>query len=741
MSDAKIFLFLVSAFYGLGIIIPIVSAIRRRLGVAIEKKNNWPEDEGILPLRVQFSLLMAFIGSVLGFYQGCVVLAGKLNLQLLPEEIIKIFWLPGMPAFTWEIRFDALSAFFLVIISGFSAGVALYSFGALQAKHYQKQSSEVAVAFNAFTWATILVVLANDVFTFIVTLELMTLAFGYLSLFKYKLYHTTPSNLHGENKHREAWLAPQVYLIISHVSTVFLLLALIILSIHANSMRFEDFRDNSKMLPLVANTVFLLALAGLGIRAGLTPAHVWVSLVHPNSPTTTHALSLGIAIKVAIYAMLRFFFEFLDPTIWWGYLVLILGVITAVVNVRYALASHDLKKALAYHSIENIGIIVVGIGIALIFYHPYSSNPNTTWIAVMAILAALYHLLNHAVFKGLLYLCTGAIDNMTNQEVNIDRLGGILKWYPWTGVLFLIGSLSISGFPPLNGFISEWLTFQSALKGISALDGGFPSRIGIIIISLSLILLVASFAMTAVCFFKISGVLLFGEPRSNPANWQRRGADVPWSMRGIMLLFGVLCVVLGSIPLAVIKYLIRPVVEQLKFDADSVSLVIQSLALNPGTALGQQVSPSVPALPNILPILLTGGGVALLGYGLAYLFNRRNGAIHTKVVPNSWNCGTPMQSSLQVSSASLVDLVQDSFAVTSPRIVKPDYLPAEMTERVVERFRNFYNNVFNRLLRISEGMGVIQNGDIRKSLSYVLIMSILAMIIFLLYQVIVGSVR
>ncbi len=740
MSDPKIFLFFISAFYGLGILIPIASGILRRLWVAIGKKKDWLEEDEILPLRVKLSLLMAFIGSVLGVYEGWAVLTvtGEMQLPLL-ADILKVIWLPGMPVFIWQVRLDALSAFFLLIISGFSAGVALYSFGALKAKHYQKQSSEVASAFSAFAWATIMVVLANDIFTFILTLEIMTLAFAYLSLFKYKLYHNSESKLHDENKLREAWLAPQVYLIISHVSTVFLVLALIVLGIHAKSMSFEVFRSSSEMLPLVSNTVFLLALAGLGIRAGLTPAHIWVSLVHPNSPTTTHALSLGIAIKVAIYAMLRIFFEFLEPTFWWGYLVLIAGVITAVVNVRYALASHDLKKVLAYHSVENIGIIVVGIGIALIFNKSPSSSQD--WIAVMAILAALYHLLNHAVFKGLLYLCVGAIDNMTNQEVNIDRLGGILKWYPWTGVLFMIGSLSISGFPPLNGFISEWLTFQSALKGIGALEGSYPSSIGIIIISLCLFVLVASFAMTAVCFFKISGILLFGEPRSNTENWQHHGDDAPWSMRGVMLLFGFLCLVLGAFPLTVIKYVLRPVILELKFDTQSVSFVIQKLSLNPGVELAQQESPSISGLPNFLPILFIGCGVALLGYGVAYLFNKKHGMVYTKVVQNSWNCGTPMQSSLQVSSASLVDLVQDSFAVSSPSVVKPDYLPAQMTEHIVERFRNFYNHVFSKLLEKSEAIGIIQNGDIRLSLRYVLIMSMLAMLVFILYQVIIGFVE
>jgi len=525
-------------------------------------------------------------------------------------------------------------------------------------------------------------------------------------------------------------LAPQVYMMISHTSTAFLMIALLILAIGADSLGFGQLAKYGKSLgPGLSSIVFLLALAGLGIRSGLTPSHFWVSLVHPSSPTTTHALSLGIAIKVAIYLMYRFFFQFLAPQSWWGYLVLLAAGITALVNVWYAISSHDLKTALAYHSIENIGIICVGIGVGLIAYNEYSV------IAILGLLASFYHLLNHSIFKGLLYLATGAIDHSTCQVVEFHRLGGLIKIYKVTSALFLVGAFSIAGFPPFNGFVSEWLTLQALFERMISFKGSLSP--GLLIILVCLVFLVMSFAMTAFCFYKIAGLTLLGECRTNPKDREKQGwakSDVPWKMKGVMMLMGILCLLLGVFPGLVIP---------------ALALLLKSFSI-PGQL--PVISPSWTGWKSFMP----GGNsldmavifLAALLVILVPLFItiwRRKACRRTNI---PWNCGAPAQtltdSRFTGSAASF--LLRDLLDVFSssgftregqenPSLPCKFKLSAsrEYPQEVIEIFRCFYNYIIERLLRFSEWIGkTVQNKDIRSYLRYTFIADLIALFLFIL---------
>ncbi|KAA3664984.1 MAG: hypothetical protein DWQ04_02965, partial [Chloroflexi bacterium] len=526
----------------------------------------------------------------------------------------------GLPSLIWELRLDALSAFYGFLITAFAAVVAVYSFGALSAPHYKQQQARIAAAFNLFVATTLLVVLVNDIFSLIVTLELMTLSFGYLTMYKHILYQSTPTD--DTKASYRAKMAPQIYMIISHASTTFLLVALLMLAIHAGSLSFDKFEEAAKSLPVAqANIIFLLVLAGAGIRAGLTPGHIWVPLVHPASPTTTHAFSLGIAIKVAIYLMVRFFFQFLPVQPWWGFVVIVAGVITALVNVWYAIASHDLKTALAYHSIENVGIIVAGLGIALLF----AARPNGDLLMVLGLTASLYHTLNHAVFKGLLYLATGAIDNLTGQVVAFHKLGGLIKLYPWTSVFFFIGAVSISGFPPFNGFVSEWLTVQAVLKGAYLLR---MEPLSLALVIAALVMLAAAFALTAFCFYKMVGLTFLGQPRTpdlERMGWSPR--DVPVTMVSMMGLMAILCLLLGIFPGKVTRSIVSVTAvfsPNIPIAAKTVSW--QTLAL--------------PAAANASGHPIEMGRILIVGLTLgmvAYLFGRKKAV---RRVPTAWNCGT-----------------------------------------------------------------------------------------------------
>jgi hydrogenase-4 component B len=346
------------------------------------------------------SLGFALIGSAYAAFVTGAIWMGFWS-PFKTEVLWKSSWLTindflHLPALQWEIRIDNLSAFFGFIITVFSGLVAIYSFESLKVPHYRKQSRRIAAALNIFVWSMLMVVIVNDAFSLLVTLEILSLTIAYLALDEEEAQHATTEKL------RNAQIAPQVYLITSHTSTAFLLIAFLLLVIPAGSLSFDQLRvTGGVMEPVRSTAVFLLALAGLGIRAGLVPGHFWTPLVHPSSPANIHALLSGIAIKVSVYLMYRFFFQFLSPQPWWGYTVLTVAVITAIVNVWYAIASHDLKEALGYHSNENIGIILVGMGVAMIYVS--GSSATAQWIAALALIASLYHLLNHAVFKSLLY--------------------------------------------------------------------------------------------------------------------------------------------------------------------------------------------------------------------------------------------------------------------------------------------------------------------------------------------------
>lgn len=644
--------------------------------------------------------------------------------------------------FPWEIRVDYLSAFFMVLIASFAMVVALYSFSALQTDHYRLYSHRIAAALNLFVWSTLLVVLVNDIFFLLAVLEVMTLSFGFLALYKHTLYLDQDST--DEVKGKDARQAGPVYMIISHAGTAFLFPALLLPAAAAGGFSFDALRGNADNLsPSVATLIFLLTFIGLGIRAGLTPAHFWVSLVHPASPTPTHALSLGISIKVGIYLMIRCFFQFLSPQPWWGYVVVVVAVATALINVRYAITSHDLKTALAYHSVENIGIITAAIGVALIFAPPGFGTTETivflylakfSPLAMLALAAGLYHLLNHAVFKGLLYLATGAIDALTGQVVEIEKLGGLIKIYPWTAAAFWVGSVAIAGFPPFNGFISEWLTLYSFLGGMAAFKFN-ESGWELAIIIFSFLGLVASFALTAFCFVKLAGLVLLGQPRlaeAERAGWRK--TDAPWPMRIGMVGLSVLCLLLGVFPAAVLPWLLKVVGSVL--GRPGVLAPIISLDQN------QLLLPVIAKISQlaIYPVLLMVifGVIGLIG---GNVFSRKPRTLHPA---SPWHGGEAYHpQTTQYTGAALSSLIRGTVPLGHSLPEKDeaqDYLPARIDlsrsrdypQVEVEFFRVGYNRIIVWCLEKSRQAGeLIQNGDLRRYVFYIFLSNVVVLLLFL----------
>ena len=423
----------------------------------------------------------------------------------------------GLPWLGAHFRLDALAAFFLLVVNLGSAAASLYGLG--YGRH-EEAPARVLPFFPVFLAAMNLVVLADDAFTFLFTWEFMSLSSWALVM----AHHRRPGNAE----------AGYIYLLMASFGTLALLLAFGLLAGPAGGYAFDAIRDASPSAN-VAGTVLALVLIGAGSKAGLVPLHVWLPLAHPAAPSHVSALMSGVMTKVAVYGFVRIVFDLLgEPAWWWGALVPFLGGITAVLGVLYALMQHDLKRLLAYHTVENIGIIFIGLGLALAF----QANDMQA-AAALALTAALFHVFNHSVFKSLLFFGAGAVLTSTGER-DMEHLGGLIHRMPYTAFAFLIGSAAISALPPFNGFVSEWLTFQAIL-----LSPALPQWSLKFLVPAIGALLALSAALAAACFVKAFGITFLGRPRTQVA---RDATEVDaWSLAA-MFVFVALCLLAGILP-------------------------------------------------------------------------------------------------------------------------------------------------------------------------------------------------
>ena len=435
----------------------------------------------------------------------------------------------GLPWVGAHFRLDALSAFFLVVINLGAAGASLFALG--YGRH-EESPGRVLPFFPAFLAGMNLVLLAADAFTFLFAWEFMSLSSWALVM----AHHRRPGNA----------AAGYLYLVMASFGTLALLLAFGLLAGPAGGYQFEAIRQAPASAGIAA-VVLVLALIGAGSKAGLVPLHVWLPLAHPAAPTHVSALMSGVMTKVAVYGFVRIVFDLLGPaTWWWGAVILLVGGITAAMGVLYALMQEDLKRLLAYSTVENIGIIFIGLGLSLAF----QAN-DMTGAAALALTAALLHVFNHSVFKSLLFFGAGAVLGATGER-NMERLGGLIHRMPRTALAFLIGSAAISALPPFNGFVSEWLTFQAIL-----LSPALPQWLLKFLVPAVGALLALSAALAAACFVKAFGITFLGRPRSPVA--AAAGETDRWSLAA-MLALALLCLVAGILPGHFINVL-APVIE------------------------------------------------------------------------------------------------------------------------------------------------------------------------------------
>ncbi|MBL8663328.1 MAG: hydrogenase 4 subunit B [Candidatus Odyssella sp.] len=500
---------------------PLTVALYGVLGLAIVAVAGAVTQRGALGRPLVYGLSAAISATLLA--AGLDALLGA----LAPETATLPLGLPWLGA---RFRLDALSALFLAVVNLGALAASLYAVGYGRHEH---EPARVLPFYPAFLAGMNLVVLAADAFTFLLSWETMSLASWALVM----AHHREEGNAR----------AGYVYLVMASFGTLALLLAFGLLAGAEGGYAFDGIR-NVEHAPAVKALVLILVLVGAGSKAGLVPLHAWLPLAHPAAPSHVSALMSGVMTKVAVYGFVRIVFDLLGPPVWWwSVVVLLLGGVTAVLGLLYALMERDLKRLLAYSTVENVGIVFIGLGLALAF----RAN-KLDWAAALALTAALFHVLNHTLFKSLLFFGAGAVLAATGQR-NMERLGGLIHRMPKTALAFLVGAAAISALPPLNGFVSEWLTFQAVLVSPQLPQWGLKFLVPAVGAMLAL-----SAALAATCFVRAFGIAFLGRPRSPEA----AGATETdrWSL-GAMFAFAALCVLAGVLPGHVIDALSPAVVS------------------------------------------------------------------------------------------------------------------------------------------------------------------------------------
>jgi formate hydrogenlyase subunit 3/multisubunit Na+/H+ antiporter MnhD subunit len=457
------------------------------------------------------------------FVYGVSVVASAISLvaaltHLLGAAAPETVVLPvGVPWLGAHLRLDALSAFFLVVIDLGAMSASLFALGYGQ---HETAPGRVLPFYPAFLAAMTLVLVADDAYTFLLSWEFMSLTSWALVM----AHHRVPENVR----------AGYIYLVMASFGTMALLLAFGLLAGPDGLYAFAQMRAAHPSAVLGA-LALVLALIGAGSKAGLVPLHVWLPLAHPAAPSHVSALMSGVMTKVAVYGYIRIVFDLAGgPAWWWSIVVLALAGATTVMGVLYALMQHDLKRLLAYHTVENIGIIFIGLGLALAF-----KAHGMLFAAALAFTAALLHVFNHSLFKSLLFFGAGAVLTATGER-DMEHLGGLIHRMPKTAFLVLIGCAAISALPPLNGFVSEWLTFQAIL-----LSPQLPSwGVKLLIPAVGALLALAA-ALAAACFVKAYGVTFLGRPRTPAAE---AATETDSYSLAAMLILAALCLLVGILP-------------------------------------------------------------------------------------------------------------------------------------------------------------------------------------------------
>ncbi|MGY6276426.1 hydrogenase 4 subunit B [Methylomonas sp. MgM2] len=597
----------------------------------------------------------------------------------------------GLPWLPWHVRFDGLSGFFFVIIGIAVATVSLYGPGYVEAYEEEKHPFAVLGLFTGlFVCGMLLVLLADDAFFFMVAWELMSVASYFLVAFQ----HENPAN------RRAAFL----YLLMAEVGALAIILGFGVLAGFSDGISFDSMRG-ARLPATWASIAFALALLGFGMKAGIVPIHVWLPEAHPVAPSHISALMSGVMLKVAVYGLIRFCFDLLTDVYWqWGVALLMLGTVSALGGILYAMMQTNLKRLLAYSSVENIGVIFLVLGLSMIFMA--NGFPQ---LAALGLLAALFHAFNHALFKNLLFLGAGVLQHQTHS-LDIDSMGGLIRRLPQTSVLFLIGCMSISSLPLFNGFVSEWLAFQTALQ-VDALNNGVLRSL----IPVSAAGLALTAALAAACFVKVYGLIFLGLPRSRNADKAKEVED-----KGMLLSMAILagcCFLFGIFPSSVI-HLLNHVAQQLLGQTLPSANTLSWLWLAPVSAEKASYSPVL--------VLIS----VLVAAGILFWYLRRDPSTKTMRSSPAWDCGFGgLTSRMQYSSSAFTMPFRRIFAkvwLIDEQIDKERKGAVNMNVASIQyrlqiqdhSWPKLYQPVAQGINQLARQVGRIQTGNIRVYLGY-----------------------
>jgi hydrogenase-4 component B len=559
----------------------------------------------------------------------------------------------GLPWLGAHFRLDALAAAFLTVVNLGGATASLYGFG--DGRH-EREPGRVLPFFPAFLAGMNLVVLADDAFSFLLTWEFMSL--------------TSWALVMAHHRQRGNAQAGYIYLLMASLGTLSLLLGFGLLAGPEGGYAFDAIRSSGPA-PNIAAAVLALTLLGAGSKAGLVPLHVWLPLAHPAAPSHVSALMSGVMTKVAVYGFVRIVFDLMGPPVWWwGAVVLMFGGASAVLGVLHALMEHDLKRLLAYHTVENIGIIFIGLGLCLAFRANDMPGP-----AALAMTAALFHVFNHSVFKSLLFFGSGAVLSATGHR-DMERLGGLIHSMPFTAFAFLIGSAAISALPPFNGFVSEWLTFQAIL-----LSPQLPQWVLKFLVPAIGAALALSAALAAACFVKAFGITFLGRPRSIAAQNAR---EVDASSLSAMFMLVALCLAAGILPGYFIDAL-APVVQLAVGEHLPQQAALQWLTIVP-------ISEGRSSYNGLLLFVLIAVAASLASYVI------HRWAVHGIRRSAPWDCGFPDASpATQYTAGSFAQPIRRVFGtlvfhareeihMPAPGDLRPAQMQVHLRDRVLDAF-------------------------------------------------------
>lgn len=626
------------------------------------------------------------LGGAIGVLLGGVALVA---LFAPPQVAVLAIGLPTLP---FHLRLDALSAFFLLVIGITSAGVSAFAAGYFR-RGEGTPPGLMCLQYHVFLASMAGVVLADDAYAFMVMWETMALS----SFFLVTSNHRVP----------EIRRAGYLYLLVAHVGAIGILMCFGVLQANTGDYSFANMRAQ-QLSPFWASVAFGLALFGFGAKAGLLPMHVWLPEAHPAAPSPVSALMSAVMLKTAIYGLLRVLFDLLTLQLWWwGVVLLAVGLASALFGVVFAAVQTDMKRLLAYSSIENIGLLAAGIGLALLFTS-YAMKP----LAALALTASLIHVASHALFKSLLFLSTGTVLHATGER-SLGKLGGLMRAMPWVAWATLVGVLASAGLPPTSGFVAEWLLLQSFLFTPGLPDPFLNMLIPVVAALIALVAALAGYTMV-----KFFGVIFLGQPReprlmqAHDANaWQRRG--MAWLLLGNVLL--------GLLPIQFIQWI------------DPVTRALVGDGLGPRVAQhGWLLAPTSIERASYGPVFFLLGVAAC--FALAFVLVRRFYHGRIRRAP-PWDCGFPWQTARMQDTAEgfgqPIRQIFEPFFRMQRELPSPfDAAPRYRVTVEDHIWHGLYQPIADAVARVARLVGLLQQGRIAVYLlfSFVTLITILLLV-------------